>query len=58
VLRDLCVEMGGLGKTTLVGGVYESPELSERFEKCVFVTVTHHQSCRAPCTKSCLEAMT
>jgi hypothetical protein len=32
--------MGGLGKTTLVGSVYESPEMSERFEKCAFVTIT------------------
>ena len=42
---DLCVGMGGLGKITLVGGVYESPEITERFEKCVFATITHHQSC-------------
>ena len=33
---DLCVGIGGLGKITLDGGVYESPEISERFEKCVF----------------------
>jgi len=45
VSSDLCVGMGGLEKITLVGGVYESPELSERFEKCVFATITHHQSC-------------
>ena len=42
---DLCVGMGGLGKITLVGGAYESLELSERFEKCVFATITPHQSC-------------
>ena len=50
---DLCVGMGGLGKITLFGGVYESPEISERFEKCVFATITHYQSCRAPYRKSC-----
>jgi hypothetical protein len=31
--------MGGLGKTTLVNGVYYSPKLSDKFEKRVFVTV-------------------
>jgi hypothetical protein len=31
--------MGGLGKTTLVHGVYYSPKLSDKFEKRVFVTV-------------------
>ncbi|EEE58049.1 hypothetical protein OsJ_08884 [Oryza sativa Japonica Group] len=31
--------MGGLGKTTLVGGVYQSPKLSDKFDKYVFVTI-------------------
>ncbi|XP_039777410.1 uncharacterized protein LOC120644765 isoform X4 [Panicum virgatum] len=31
--------MGGLGKTTLVNGVYYSPKLSDKFEKRVFVTI-------------------
>ncbi|KXG28795.1 hypothetical protein SORBI_3005G167500 [Sorghum bicolor] len=31
--------MGGLGKTTLVGGVYQSPKLSDMFEKYVFITI-------------------
>ena len=29
----------GLGKTTLVNGVYYSPKLSDKFEKRVFVTI-------------------
>nr|ANA57424.1 Pib variant protein [Oryza sativa]ANA57425.1 Pib variant protein [Oryza sativa] len=31
--------MGGLGKTTLVSGVYQSPRLSDKFDKYVFVTI-------------------
>ena len=31
--------MGGLGKTTLVRGVYQSPKLSGKFEKYVFITI-------------------
>ncbi|CAL4992236.1 unnamed protein product [Urochloa decumbens] len=31
--------MGGLGKTTLVEGVYQSPKLSDKFEKRAFVTI-------------------
>ena len=31
--------MGGLGKTTLVRGVYQSSKLSDKFEKYVFVTI-------------------
>ncbi|CAL4987179.1 unnamed protein product [Urochloa decumbens] len=31
--------MGGLGKTTLISGVYQSPKLSDKFEKCAFVTI-------------------
>uniref|UniRef100_A0A0E0CT49 NB-ARC domain-containing protein n=1 Tax=Oryza meridionalis TaxID=40149 RepID=A0A0E0CT49_9ORYZ len=31
--------MGGLGKTTLVSGVYQSPKLSDKFDKYVFVTI-------------------
>ncbi|CAL4992239.1 unnamed protein product [Urochloa decumbens] len=31
--------MGGLGKTTLVSGVYYSPKLSDKFEKRVFVSI-------------------
>ncbi|WVZ50829.1 hypothetical protein U9M48_002050 [Paspalum notatum var. saurae] len=31
--------MGGLGKTTLINGVYYSPKLSDKFEKRVFVTI-------------------
>ncbi|CAN6372609.1 unnamed protein product [Urochloa humidicola] len=31
--------MGGLGKTTLVNGVYYSPKLSDKFDKRVFVTI-------------------
>ncbi|CAM0147531.1 unnamed protein product [Urochloa decumbens] len=31
--------MGGVGKTTLISGVYQSPKLSEKFEKCAFVTI-------------------
>ncbi|CAL4980388.1 unnamed protein product [Urochloa decumbens] len=31
--------MGGLGKTTLVNGVYYSPKLSDKFEKRVFVPI-------------------
>ncbi|XP_066340147.1 disease resistance protein Pik-2-like [Miscanthus floridulus] len=31
--------MGGLGKTALVSSVYQSPKLSDRFEKFVFVTI-------------------
>lgn len=33
--------MGGLGKTTLVQDVYQSQELSSKFEKRAFVTVMH-----------------
>jgi predicted AAA+ superfamily ATPase len=32
--------MGGLGKTTLINGVYQSPKLSDMFEKRAFVTIT------------------
>lgn len=31
--------MGGLGKTTLVNGVYYSPKLTDKFEKRAFVTI-------------------
>ncbi|TVU09042.1 hypothetical protein EJB05_42482, partial [Eragrostis curvula] len=31
--------MGGLGKTTLVDVVYHIQKISDRFEKCVFVTI-------------------
>ncbi|KAJ1276048.1 hypothetical protein BS78_05G184400 [Paspalum vaginatum] len=31
--------MGGLGKTTLINGVYYSPKLSDKFEKRVFITI-------------------
>ena len=31
--------MGGLGKTTLVDGVYQSTKLNDKFEKYVFVTI-------------------
>ncbi|CAL4980391.1 unnamed protein product [Urochloa decumbens] len=31
--------MGGLGKTTLVNGIYQSPKLSDMFEKHAFVTI-------------------
>ncbi|CAN6372607.1 unnamed protein product [Urochloa humidicola] len=31
--------MGGLGKTTLVNGVYYSPKLSDKFDKRVFITI-------------------
>ncbi|CAL4980390.1 unnamed protein product [Urochloa decumbens] len=31
--------MGGLGKTTLVNGVYYSPKLSDKFDKRAFVTI-------------------
>ena len=31
--------MGGLGKTTLVNGVYQSPKISDKFERRAFVTI-------------------
>ncbi|RCV38738.1 hypothetical protein SETIT_8G166700v2 [Setaria italica] len=31
--------MGGLGKTTLANGIYQSPKLSDMFEKRAFVTI-------------------
>ncbi|WVZ81889.1 hypothetical protein U9M48_029220 [Paspalum notatum var. saurae] len=31
--------MGGLGKTTLINGVYYNPKLSDKFEKRVFLTI-------------------
>uniref|UniRef100_K3ZNR1 NB-ARC domain-containing protein n=1 Tax=Setaria italica TaxID=4555 RepID=K3ZNR1_SETIT len=31
--------MGGLGKTTLANGIYQSPKLSDMFEKHAFVTI-------------------
>ena len=31
--------MGGLGKTTLVNGVYQSPKISDEFERRAFVTI-------------------
>lgn len=31
--------MDGLGKTSLVDGVYQKQKMGDRFEKCVFVTI-------------------